>query len=101
MKSSILTAILLFSTPIFAQTVLNKQVVCMESAALIKALSSDEIQEKIFWAAKSDDNDSKFALFVNSKTKKWTLVQLNEKIGCIVGTGDHSTLVQDFQSIKK
>lgn len=101
MKLFISTAILLFSVPVYAQSVSSKQVICMVPAEIIKALSSDDIQEKVFWAGKSDADDSKYALFVNSKTKKWTFIQLNEKMACILGTGDQSTLLHEYQAIKK
>lgn len=74
-----------------AQTTINKPVVCMETAVLLSALTSEEINEKIHWAGKSEEDESNFFLFVNQKTKNWTLVQLNEKVSCILGTGLRST----------
>jgi len=30
-------------------------------------------------------------LFVNEETKSWTLIQFDEKIACVLGTGENST----------
>lgn len=94
MKALLLVCLTLLSAQIQAQTVVNKPIVCMDTPDLLKAISGSEIGEKLHWAGKSDAEDSNFVLFVNSKTKSWTLVQLNEKIACILGTGSQSTDAQ-------
>lgn len=101
MKILFFLAVLLFSGSTYAQVLSNKQVICMDTASLVGAVTGPEVQEKLFWAAKSDSDDSKYVLFVNGKTKKWTFIQLNEKMACILGTGEQSTLVLDIQPIKK
>ncbi len=94
MKALLLICLSVFYTQIYAQTVVPKSVVCLETPDLLKAISGSEIGEKPQWLGKSEAEDSNFVLFVNAKTKSWTLVQLNEKIACILGTGSQSTDVQ-------
>jgi hypothetical protein len=94
MKALLLICLSVFHTQIYAQTIVNKSVVCMETPDLLKAISGSEIGEKPQWVGKSEAEDSNFVLFVNTKTKSWTMVQLNEKIACILGTGLQSTDVQ-------
>lgn len=91
MKAIFLIIPLVLAISASAQTVIDKPIVCTETATLLKSLASDEINEKIHWGGKSDENESNYFLFVNQKTKTWTLVQLNEKIACILGTGLRST----------
>lgn len=101
MKYLVFLLILGFSAGVSAQTMLNKQVLCMDPATIIKALTGEDIQEKIYWVGKSDVDDSKYALFVNTKTKKWTFVQMNDQMACIVGSGDKATTVHEFKPIKQ
>ncbi len=91
MKTILLAIFAFLALPAGAQITVEKPVVCMETSVLLAALASEEINEKIHWAGKSEEDDSKFFLFVNQKTKTWTLVQLNEKVSCILGTGLRST----------
>lgn len=94
MKALLLVCLTLIYTQIHAQIVINKPIVCMDTPDLIKAISGSEIGEKLHWGGKADSEDSNFVLFVNAKTKSWTLVQLNEKVACILGTGSQSTDAQ-------
>jgi hypothetical protein len=91
MKTLLLAFFALFFGHVHAQTVVEKSVVCIDTPNLFKALSGSEIGEKPQWAGRSDEEDSNFILFVNTKTKFWTLVQFNDKVGCILGTGSRST----------
>lgn len=91
MKTLLLLCSALFFGHVQAQTVVEKSVVCMDTQSLFKALSGNEFAEKPQWAGKSDEEDSNFVLFVNAKTKTWTLVQFNDKVACILGTGHRST----------
>lgn len=100
MKLLFFTAILAISTQTVAQTTLNKQVVCENPAAVFQAIT-EEYQERPFWAAKSENNDSRYILLVNQKTKTWTFIQFNEKLACVLGSGDNSITVEEFKSIKK
>lgn len=84
-----------------AQVQVEKPIVCMETAALYSSLTSEDIKEQIYWVGDSDSGDSKYVLFTNKKTRTWTFVQLNEKIACILGTGEKSTLVDNYKTAKK
>ena len=97
MKAIFLIISLALSVSVGAQTVIDKPIVCTETATLLSSLASEEINERIHWGGKSDENESNYFLFVNQKTKTWTLVQLNEKIACILGTGLRSTDAKTIQ----
>ncbi len=101
MRLLILSILALYFTNSTAQVQVEKPIICMDTASLYKSLTSEELQEQIQWAGQSESNDSKYLLFVNKKTKTWTFVQLNEKIACILGTGEKSIFVDNFKTAKK
>jgi|694.fasta_scaffold02866_24 hypothetical protein len=70
----------------------RKPVLCDNVQTLIRSLI-ENYNEKPIWTAKNPIDDTKFALFVNSKTKNWTLLQMTSEIACIIGVGDESTLM--------
>jgi len=37
---------------------------------------------------------SKYIMFVNPNTQAWTLVEYNDTVACIIGTGERSTLLK-------
>jgi hypothetical protein len=100
MKAIFLAISAVLCSQTIAQTVVNKPIVCMETTALLSALTSEELNEKIHWAGKTDTEDSNFVLFVNQKTKSWTMVQMNNKVACILGTGSQSTDAK-FTTVKR
>jgi hypothetical protein len=89
----ILASVLLLPAIAIAQPVtVEKPVVCEKTVTVLEAFSKGEWQEKPFWIG--EDNKSKFGLLVNEKTKTWTLIQFNNDIACILGTGiNHQTFL--------
>jgi hypothetical protein len=70
---------------------IEKPVLCSDVKTVIETMSGPEWQEVPFWVGK--DTSSKYVLMVNEKTKTWTMVQYNDDVACILGTGSNSTLV--------
>lgn len=67
-----------------------KTVLCGPIEKILQALSHKEIDEKPFWIGKNEDGKSNIAVFVNSKTSSFTIVQFVREIGCILGMGESS-----------
>lgn len=44
------------------------------------------------WVGK--DEGSKYVLMANEKTKTWTIVQFNDQVACVLGTGTDSNIVR-------
>jgi hypothetical protein len=63
---------------------IDKPVTCSDPKTVIEGLS-DQYQEQPFWSGRG--TDSKYVLLVNSKTGSWSMVEYNDKIACVVGTG--------------
>lgn len=65
----------------------TKKVVCAELSLILKEL--EDAKEYPFWVGA--DEGSYYSLFVNKKSKEWTLVQFNQDFGCIIGVGGQHT----------
>lgn len=52
------------------------------------------------WTAKDGQDDSRYLLLVNSKTRTWTLLQFTPETACILGLGEESNFAgRDKSSI--
>ena len=80
---------------VIAQTMtVQKPVECVNTETLFRGLISSDYKEKPIWLGiQSDAPLPKYSLFVNEQTKSWTLIQFDEKIACVLGTGENSTQV--------
>jgi len=86
---------LLLTGLVFAQSVtMQKPVECAETAILLQGLSGSNYKEKPIWLGiVPGATVSRYSLFVNEQTKTWTLIQFNETIACVLGTGEASTQI--------
>ena len=77
---------------VFAQSVtMKKSVECADTATLLRGLSASDYKEKAIWLGIEPGAAlSKYSLFVNEQTKTWTLIQFDERIACVLGTGENS-----------
>lgn len=88
--------IMLLGSPVGAQTVLNvqKPIECFEMEPLFRGLMGSEYKERPIWSGiESGATLSRYSLFVNDETKSWTLIQFDDRIACVLGTGDASIQV--------
>ena len=78
-----------------AQSVtVQKPIECAATATLLRGLSGSDYKEKpIWWGIEPGATVSRYSLFVNDETKSWTLIQFDEKIACVLGTGEASTQI--------
>ena len=82
-------AMILFLTSLVANAQPNlievdKPVTCSDPKTVIEGLS-DQYQEQPCWSGRG--TESKYVLFVNPKTGSWSMVEYNDKVACVVGTG--------------
>lgn len=73
----------------------NKQMVCAPIEVILKGLASPDVKELPLWIGKDETEKSEYVVFVNSKTKAFTLVQMGQLVGCILGVGYNSYLVEE------
>lgn len=92
MKQYVCLILLLIANLGYAQTTpeffqLNKPVTCGPIEIIFKGLISEDVKEKPIWIGKNEDSKSEYAVFVNSKTGAFTIVQFGKEWGCILGMG--------------
>ncbi len=96
MRNLFLTVLsLMMTTSAFAQTKIAKEVNCYATETALKILF-EEFNEKPVWLGNTDESDDKYMLLINPVTQTWTLLQLNRKTSCIVGSGEKFA----FKSLK-
>ena len=78
-----------------AQSVtVQKPMECADTATLLRGLAGSDYKEKpIWWGIEPGVTLSRYSLFVNEETKSWTLIQFDDKIACVLGTGEASTRI--------
>ena len=100
MKHLLLAVLLLFNFTVSAQTTVNRPIVCDETKKIADSLVGQEYQEKLRWHGESETGDTKYVLMVNSKTKSWTFIHMNDKVACILGYGEKSFFYESSTRIK-
>lgn len=66
----------------------EKPVICDTPKVVIETLTGKDYQEQPFWVGANQS--SKFIMLVNEKTKTWSIIQWNNNIACVLGTGENS-----------
>jgi hypothetical protein len=91
----LLGLILFISSVVVAQPiVIQKPVTCTETKMLLQGLTSSDYKETPLWLGIEPGAEvSKYSVFVNQQTKTWTIIQFNDKIACVLGTGTESTQI--------
>ena len=72
---------------------INKAVICGPVETIFKGLAHTDVQEKPIWIGKDESEKTDFVLFVNPKTRAFTILQIGQTIGCIIGLGYDSRLL--------
>ena len=86
---------LFISSAALAQSiVIQKPVTCTETKMLLQGLTSSDYKETPLWLGIEPGAEvPKYSVFVNPQTKTWTIIQFNDKIACVLGTGTDSTQI--------
>jgi hypothetical protein len=94
MKYLLLLTLLLPSLLTAQPIVIQKPVTCTETKMLLQGLTSSDYKETPAWLGIEPGAEvSKYSVFVNQQTKTWTIIQFNDKIACVLGTGTDSTQI--------
>jgi len=92
--------LLLFPFSVNAQQEFLKPVICSSTTEVIRFLTGENYRELPVWIGKAD-NEANFSLFVNAKTKTWTVLEIQDNIACIIGSGENSRLNNNLLNSKK
>ena len=83
----LLIALLLVTCSAQAEMVeLQKTVVCAELKELVSLL--DKVGEKKIWVGQSVKEKSGYIFFGNAETGTWSIVQVIDKVACLIGFGE-------------
>ncbi|CAB4125032.1 hypothetical protein UFOVP58_53 [uncultured Caudovirales phage] len=83
----LLIALLLVTCSAQAEMVeIQKTVVCAELKDLVAIL--ERVGEKKIWLGDSPKEKSKYIFFGNAETGTWSIVQVVDKVGCLIGFGE-------------
>lgn len=63
----------------------NKSMKCSSIDNLMVYIMQND--QKVEWLGKESSSNSYLALYKSNKTGNWTMIQYDEQIGCILGTG--------------
>ena len=100
MKYLLLFVLLVLGIAVAQSVTVKKPVECADTATLLRGLSGSDYKERpIWWGIEPGATVSKYSLFVNEETKSWTLIQFDEKIACVLGTGEASTQIFNGRKI--
>jgi len=85
-----LILLLLSAVPVsFAESFTTKKdVYCDKTEILISLLKGQDYEETPIWLGKGIGPTPNYSLFTNVKTKTWTIIQFNNDLACVLGTGD-------------
>jgi len=94
MKKTIIALFLCISTTVSAQTLqlfeLTRQMRCAPVEALIAHLM-EAYGEKVVWVGKDRNNGTYVSLYKNEATGTWTMIQYDNRTGCVLGAGELGT----------
>lgn len=71
----------------------NKEVQCEKTEVMISVLKGRDFEETPIWLGKGDSKAPNYSLFVNPKTKSWTIIQFNNELSCILGSGESYNII--------
>ncbi len=93
-----LLGVLLLPALVAAQPVtVEKPVICERTELVIESLQKGEYKEQPVWIGV--DESSRYSLFVNNRTKTWTMIQFNQQIACIIAVGTKAKMLPSGPSI--
>jgi hypothetical protein len=78
----------------------NKPIVCGNLGEIIAKITGQDWKETPIWRGGPNEYNNMTALFLNSETNSWTLIEYRDQTGCILGNGMISQL-SDKISISK
>ena len=71
----------------------NKEVQCEKTDVMISVLKGKDFEEVPIWLGKGDSKAPNYSLFVNAETKSWTIIQFNNEMSCVLGSGESYTIL--------
>jgi hypothetical protein len=94
MKYFLFLALLISSLVAAQPIIIQKPVTCVDAKTLLQGLMGSDYKETPVWLGVEPGAEvPKYSVFVNPQTKTWTIIQFNDTIACVLGTGTNSTQI--------
>ena len=78
----------------FAQPITTKkEVQCDKTETMIAVLKGKDFEEVPIWFGKGDGKAPNYSLFVNAETRSWTIIQFNNELSCVLGSGENYNVI--------
>ena len=87
MKKIILSLLLTIST-IACSEERNKPVICLDTKEMFDAIF-EKYNESILMVLDQDSFPNKIVLTVNNTTKTWSLIEYDNELACLLGSGNN------------
>lgn len=68
----------------------SKEVQCGDRIEIVKSITGSEWKEIPLWHGIETTSESNYILFSNLKKQTWTLIQYQNDIACVIGSGSGS-----------
>ena len=92
MRTIILAVALLFAGSANSQVQMTKRVLCAETKQVLEAFQGSKYKETLRWSGRDLQNEENtYVLLTNTKTKTFTIIEMNGQMACVLGTGTHSS----------
>jgi len=88
MKKFILSLLLSVSTVAYSQQENAKPVLCMDTKEMFDAIF-EKYNETILMVLDQDSFPNKIVLTVNNTTKTWSLIEYDNELACLLGSGNN------------
>jgi hypothetical protein len=66
----------------------KKPITCGNVKFMVKTLVGEDINEHPIWVGTTDETKTRTVIFVNNTTQSWTIMQMDNKLACILGVGE-------------
>ena len=83
---------LVYLTAVAQPVTTKKEVQCDKTDVMISALKGKDFEEVPIWFGKGDSKAPNYSLFVNPETRSWTIIQFNNDLSCVLGSGESYTV---------
>ena len=94
MKYILLLALLIPVLGSAQPIIVQKPVTCVDTKMLLQGLAGNDYKETPMWLGIEPGAEvPKYSVFVNQQTRTWTIVQFNDQLACVLGTGTDSTQI--------
>ena len=66
----------------------KKNITCGNTKFMLKGFAGEEIAEHPIWVGTTEETKTRTVILVNKNTQTWSVIQLDDKVTCVLSIGD-------------